>query len=154
MKKTFRLTPLQIRWILLASFAVVSVIGISWPHLPYRVETIKICPVSGTISREITHFGIKRTTTIERTALEAWIREQEPSFSPSFVPWCEYKSLLFSVRRTCYKSPPVALLDSIQDQIKESIPENRLDELWQALRSDDRPQQQLLIRDLIKEFES
>ena len=154
MKKPFRLTHLQIRWILFTAFVIVGVIGTSWPYLPYKVETIEICPISGTTSRTITVFGIEQSKTIEATTLEKWIRDQDPNFAPQFVPWCQYRTLLFAIKRTCLKSPPVALLDSIQDEIAGTVPEERLQELLQALRADDRPQQQLIIRDLIKEFQS
>lgn len=154
MKTTFGLTPLRIRWILFTAFVIVGVIGVSWPYLPYKVETIEICPISGTTSRTVTLFGIERSKTIESTTLEAWIRDQDPNFTPEFVPWCQYRTLLFAIKRTCLKSPPVALLDSIQDEIASNVPEDRLQKLLQALRANDRPQQQLIIRDLIKEFQS
>ena len=143
---------IRLRWFLLASFFVVTVVGMSWPRLPYRTEIAQICPVSGSISREVIWFGFHRDVRIEATALEGWIREREPDFSPEFEDWCLYRTFLFSVRRSCSKSPSIVRLRSIQDRLVRELPEARLRELVRVLRKEDQTKQREFVETLVSEI--
>jgi hypothetical protein len=149
-----RRASIRLRWFLLASFFVVTVVGMSWPRLPYKVETTQICPVSGSISREIVWFGFHRDMNVEPTPLEGWIHEREPDFVPEFEEWCRFQTFLFSVRRTCSKSPLVGRLRSIQDRLVTELPEARLKELIRILRDGDQEKQREIVETLVAEFKS
>ena len=149
----FRWSQLQFRWFIFASFFMVCLIGMSWPHLPYRVETIKMCPISGSVSRETVWFGIRRELIIESTPLAEWVRAREPDFVPQYARWCVFRSLLFSVKRSCFRSPPVALLDPIQAQLGSSIPDDQVRELIRVLRNEDANIQMKAVDNLLKEYD-
>lgn len=145
---------IRLRWFLLASFFVVTVVGMSWPRLPYKVETVQICPVSGSIYREVIWFGVRRDTSIEPTALEGWIRERELDFAPVFEDWCRYQTFLFSVRRSCSKSPYIVRLRSVQDRLVAELSEARLRELVRVLRNEEPEKQREFVETLVIEFRS
>ena len=147
-----RRASIRLRWFLLASFFVVTVVGMTWPRLPYKTEVAQICPVSGSIFREVVWFGFHRNTMHESTVLEGWIREREPDFTPEFEDWCLYRTFLFSVRRTCSKSPPVGRLRSIQDRLVTELPEARLRELVRVLRNEDQGKQREFVETLVSEI--
>ncbi len=150
----FRWSRQQFRWFVFSSFFVICLIGMSWPYLPYRVETIKMCPISGSVSRETVWFGVRRELIIESTPLAAWVRAREPDFVPEYTRWCVFKSLLFSVRRSCFRSPPVALLEPIQEQLGSTIPDDTVAELLRVLRNEAPNTQMEVVDRLLKEYDS
>lgn len=147
-----RRTSIRFRWFLLASFFVVTVVGIAWPRLPYKTEVVQICPISGSILREVVWFGFSREQTVESTALEEWIRDREPDFAPQFEPWCQYRTFLFSVRRTCSKSPSIFLLRSVQDRLVADLSESRIKDLIRILRSAEPKQKREFVETVLDEI--
>ena len=143
---------MSFRWFLLAAFFVVTVIGVGWPRLPYKTEVVDVCPISGSVSREIVTFGVFRERRIESTPLEAWIRAREPGFIPNYESWCIYRTYLFSVRRSCTKGPTVASLRSVQEPLLTQIAEERIADLVETLRQGDRVVQQQLVDALLDEI--
>ena len=132
-----RPTSLQLRWSLLGAFLVVSLAGILWPRLPYKVESTQMCAVTGALRREILWFGIRRRVEVESTALAGWIQTREPDFEFRFVPRCRFESLLFMVRRTCLAAPPVTPLRRIDSETLARVPEARVRELLDLLTTSD-----------------
>lgn len=147
-----QMTAVQIRWLLLGAFLVLGVTGMFSSRVPYRVETLQICSVSGAVHREVTWMGLSRRSGIEHTAWEEWIREREPGFDFQFVPWCSYQSFLFSIRRSCVRSPAVAQLQEVSAETLATVPVARLQSILELARADDDKAQRDAVASLVKEL--
>lgn len=147
-----KITALQIRWLLLGAFLVLGVIGMFSSRVPYRVETLQICRISGAVHRETTWMGFRRQAGIEHTAWEEWIREREPAFEFEFVPWCSYQSFLMSIRRSCVRSPAVAQLQEVSADTLATVPVDRLQSILNLVRKDDDKAQRDAVANLVKEL--
>ena len=146
-----RMTSIQFRWILLGAFFVLGLIGLFSSYIPYRVETLQICSVTGTVQREVAWMGLRRQTVLESTAWEKWVREREPEFEYQFVPWCSYRTFLASVRRSCFRSPAVAQLQDLSQTQLAAVSPDRLQGLRQLFSGDNDKAQRDAVAALVKE---
>jgi hypothetical protein len=108
--------------------------------ITFQTETSWVDPFSGSTKRETIRFwGLSRTTEIEPTALEAWLRRRQLEFSHrwQYVHATEYnvwgRPLLFA----CGHAPPLYGTRSVLDRAVAQATDDELVRLTELLEQGD-----------------
>lgn len=115
--------------------------------IPYHKENVWCDRVTGSTKSQTTWFLVPTSTTIQHSALERWIINQEGSYTSSWK-WYGRQTWFFPLggARECGSPPPIySLHDSLSERFVRSLSDSELAEFVVVMRHGSEAEQEAAI---------
>lgn len=140
-----------VRWSSIA-LGLVLLVGVVGERFPYKRVDNAMCPVTGSMRREITWFGYFSHEERTVSALELWLRRREPSFQPQWQHISRQTYYVLSGACGTAGSPEIYLLRPMMDGIVEKFSDERIADLVAILRHGSRDEQSQAIHKIADDY--
>ena len=139
-------------WSVSIALGLVLLFAVVGPLIPYKKVDIWVCPVSGSMKRQVTWFGYLSHDECITSALEQWLERKEPSFEPQWLHTSTTTYYVLGRGYACGDAPEIYQLRPILDGVVSKFSDERIASLVTVLRQGSRDEQRQAIQRISDDY--
>jgi hypothetical protein len=138
-------------WGAFIAIASLLLFGLLGPLIPRKQVSIWVCPITGSTRTEVVWFWHFRHEERTVTALETWLKRQEPGFEPNWQHLSTQTHFIAGTSFACAKAPAIYQLCPFLDLVVGKLSDEQIAGFVTVLRHGSPEEQRQIVQKIADE---